>query len=124
MNKNKIILYLSIPLIFLITGNCKRKTDNAIIDFLNDQDRIGLWVNHVRNDTLEFKTSNLLIRHYGETMEYNYRIVGSILFIKLPNTESETQHWITKTENAKVTLQNMYIGFEETDNSGVFIKIL
>jgi hypothetical protein len=38
--------------------------------------------------------------------------------------ESETQHWITKTENAKVTLQNMYIGFEETDNSGVFIKIL
>jgi hypothetical protein len=46
MIKNKIILYLSIPLIILITGNCKEKTDNGIIDFMNDQYRIGLWVNH------------------------------------------------------------------------------
>jgi len=107
-----------------ITENCNKKTDNGTIDFLNDQDRIGIWVNQSRNDTLEIKSNDLLIRHFGNTIEYNYRIQNSTLYLLLPNnTDTETQHMITEVGNADVTIQNMYIGIEFTDNSGVFKKI-
>jgi hypothetical protein len=92
-------------------------------DFLKDLDRIGFWVNQERKDTLEFKNNDLLIRHYGNSSEFNYSIVNSTLFLKLPNSETRTQHRITDIGNAKVTIHNMYIGTEETYNSGVFLKI-
>lgn len=124
MNKIKILLCMTIPFLMFITENCNKKTDNGTIDFLNDQDRIGIWVNQSRNDTLEIKSNDLLIRHFGNTIEYNYRIQNSTLYLLLPNnTDTETQHMITEVGNADVTIQNMYIGIEFTDNSGVFKKI-
>jgi len=124
MKKINVILCICIPFLVFATENCNKKSDNGTIDFLNDQDRIGIWVNQSRNDTLEIKTNALLVRHFGNPVEYNYRIQNSTLHLMLPNnTDTETQHIITEVGNANVTIQNMYIGIEFTDNSGVFKKI-
>ena len=98
-------------------------------DFNDVEDRIGLWVNPDRQDTLEFVNSSKLIRKgfpYGYE-EYFYRIENNTLIISITIDDEllETYHPILKSEKNMVIIDNMYIGpaIVGADNSGTFFKL-
>ncbi len=119
-NLKKIFIVLSCVL-FLFS--CENE-DNENLNFYNTDYRIGLWVTPDKKDTLNFINSSSVIRKglYYEYEEYSYEIENNTLFISIPETESQSQHLILEIENDKVTLGNMYITTEVSDNSGSFIK--
>jgi len=115
---------LLIPSILLLNLLSCEKDDNNNVDFYNLSDRIGIWVNSERGDTLEFIDNSKLIRK-GDAYsneEYTYHINGETLFIGSDDSTVETQHPIIKIEEKSVTLGNMYISIGSTDNSGTFTK--
>ena len=82
-------------LLFTVTSCERDKVDS--IDFHKIEDRIGIWINSSRNDTLDFKDETNLVRK-GEPYnyeEYLYRIDGDTLFVKHASSTFETQHVIS-----------------------------
>ena len=121
----KLFQILSSILILLLCLTCK-KADTSHSDFYNIEDRIGIWVNSERGDTLEFTNSISLIRRYSffsSPVQYNYRVSDDILYIQEPSSLIESEHPILKVEDSKVKLGNMYITFGFEDNAGIFNKI-
>ena len=114
---------LTISILILLLLSCKKTTDNNL-DFYNSNFRVGLWINTTLGDTLEFIDNTNLIRkgNVYKYEQYLYRINHDTLFIHLSSSMTETQHAIIKTNQNSVTLGNMYISFELSDNSGTFIK--
>lgn len=115
---------LLIPSILILNLLSCEKDANENFDFYKLEDRIGIWVNSERGDTLEFIDNSNLIRK-GDAYsneEYNYHIDGETLFIGINDSTNETQHPIIKIEEKSVTLGNMYISIGFTDNPGTFIK--
>jgi hypothetical protein len=100
------------------------KKDAAQFDFANSADRVGIWVNAEKQDTLEFKDHANLIRKgsFYTYQTYTHRLLGDTLFIKLPNTTEETKHVILKKDGTTITLSNMYTTIGFYDNSGLFTK--
>ena len=101
-----------------------RKDDDDKINFNDSNQRIGIWINSEREDTLEFIDNSNLIRK-GKPYsyeEYLYRIEGEMLFVRLPESSNETQHSILTEGKNTVVLGNMYITTGFGDNSGTFTK--
>ena len=118
-----IIKILIVSLLTLNLISCENNPEENI-DFYNSSQRIGLWINSEREDTLEFVNNSNLIRK-GKPYsyeEYLYRIDGETLFVRLPESSNETQHSILTMEKNSVVLGNMYITTGFGDNSGTFIK--
>jgi hypothetical protein len=97
-------------------------------NFNDVKDRIGLWVNPDRQDTLEFVNSSILIRKgFPYTYEeYTYRVKNNTLIISVDYADSDTYHPILKSEKNMVVIDNMYIGphIVGADNSGTFFKLV
>jgi hypothetical protein len=109
----------------LFSISCKKERKEEI-SFYKLNDRIGLWVNSARGDTLEFLDSNNLIRHYSFFIvapHFLYRIDGNNLLVQEASSLIETQHRIIDTDLGLVHLGNMYLSFGFEDNSGTFKKI-
>jgi hypothetical protein len=109
-------------LLFTVTSCERDKVDS--IDFHKIEDRIGIWINSSRNDTLDFKDETNLVRK-GEPYnyeEYLYRIDGDTLFVKHASSTFETQHVISDLNGKSVILSNMYITIGFADGSGIFTK--
>ena len=94
------------------------------IDFHKIEDRIGIWYNSYRRDTLDFIDETNLIRrgHLYSYEEYFYRIVEDTLFISNKSRSIETQHIFKDLEDNSVIISNMFITIGFTDNSEIFIK--
>ena len=106
-------------------SGCNKENGNTRnTNFHKLEDRIGLWINADRKDTLEFVNSSKLIRKGNPYTyeEYLYRIEDNTLIISLPDSEIETYHSILKVEKSTVVLGNMYITIGFNDNSGTFVK--
>lgn len=120
--KKTLYILTFLSLISCIVSCKKEKNDK--INFYNSNQRIGIWVNSEREDTLEFIDNSNLIRKgkpYSHE-EYLYRIDGETLFVRPPELSTETQHSIFTEGKNTVTLGNMYATFGFGDNSGTFIK--
>ena len=118
INKILIISLLTLNLI-----SCDKNSE-VDIDFYDSNQRIGVWINSEREDTLDFIDNSNLIRK-GKPYsyeEYLYRIDGEMLFVRLPGSSNETQHSILTAGKDTVVLGNMYITTGFGDNSGTFIK--
>lgn len=115
-----ILIFLS--LISCIVS-CKKEDDDRN-NFYDSNQRIGVWINSEREDTLEFIDNSNLIRKGNPYSyeEYLYRIEGEILFVRLPESSNETQHSILTEGKNTVVLGNMYITTGFGDNSGTFTK--
>lgn len=115
-----ILIFLSlIPCII----SCDKEDDDKI-NFHDSNQRIGIWVNSERQDTLDFIDNSNLIRK-GKPYsyeEYLYRIEGEMLFVRLAESSNETQHSILTEGKNTVVLGNMYITTGFGDNSGTFTK--
>ena len=116
------ILFILILILNLIS--CEKITDENS-DFYKSEERIGLWVNSDKGDTLEFVDNSNLIRkgNFYTYEEYLYRIDGDRLLIRLPDSSNETKHQILKVEGNSVILGNMYITTGFAENSGTFTKL-
>jgi len=118
-----IIKILIISLLTLNLISCDKNSE-VDIDFYDSNQRIGVWINSEREDTLDFIDNSNLIRK-GKLYsyeEYLYRIDGEMLFVRLPGSSNETQHSILTAGKDTVVLGNMYITTGFGDNSGTFIK--
>jgi len=95
------------------------------VGFYDLEDRIGFWVNLDRGDTLQFLDDENLIRRgdYYNYEEYQYVIEGSSLYIQSPGLSSVTSHTIESSDEASVTIRNMYITNGFSSGSGRFMKI-
>lgn len=117
-------LYILIFLSFIPCIISCDKEDDDKINFHDSNQRIGIWVNSERQDTLEFIDNSNLIRK-GKPYsyeEYLYRIEGEVLFVRLAESSNETQHSILTEGKNTVVLGNMYITTGFGDNSGIFTK--
>ena len=115
--------------VLIVFPSCKKDKINDVdnVDFYNINDRIGSWINSERSDTLKFLDSENLIRNssfYSHEIYYNYRIDGTILYIHLQDSPTETEHPILDLAGPKVIIGNMYITVGFTDNSGTFQKLV
>ena len=121
MKKTTLALIL-LSLLFVVTSCERDKVDS--IDFHKIEDRIGLWTNSSRNDTLDFIDEINLVRK-GKPFnyeEYLYRINGDTLFIKHASSTFETMHVISDLQGKSVILSNMYMTIGFVDGSGIFTK--
>ena len=121
----KLLIEICVLCILFMCATCK-KNNPSNLNFYNLKDRLGIWVNSERADTLGFINSDSLTRNYSflnSSVQYNYRISGDKLYIIEPTSFSETEHSILELGNSKVKLGNMYITIEFVDNSGTFKKI-
>lgn len=117
-------LYILIFLSFIPCIISCDKEDDDKINFHDSNQRIGIWVNSERQDTLDFIDNSNLIRK-GKPYsyeEYLYRIEGEVLFVSLAESSNETQHSILTEGKNTVVLGNMYITTGFGDNSGIFTK--
>lgn len=124
MKKALYILFFLSSISCIVSCKKEENNQNDKINFYNLNQRVGIWVNPEREDTLEFIDGSNLIRK-GKPYsyeEYLYRIDGETLFIRPPESSTETKHSIFMEENNTVTLGNMYLTFGFGDNSGTFIK--
>ena len=120
--KNITLALTLFSLLFVVISCEQDKVDS--IDFHEIEDRVGLWINSSRNDTLDFIDEINLIRK-GEPYkyeEYLYRINGDTLFVKHASATFETSHVISDLHGKSVILSNMYITIGLVDGSGVFTK--
>jgi hypothetical protein len=107
---------------FILTGlislslSCEKSKDESSknIDFYQLEDRIGKWANNNSTDILEFVDDTNLIRHYGSDNKFIYRIADSSLFIRLINSQIETQLPIIESKGNKIKFPYMYM--QTTDN--------
>ena len=124
--RNMVAITIYLVGITVFSGCDKEKGNGKKGDFYNLENRVGLWINSERKDTLEFVNSSKLIRKglVYKYEEYLYRIEDNALHISLPNIEynTETYHPILKVEKGKVIIGNMYPTFGFENNSGTFIK--
>lgn len=112
--------------VFSLIISCNKNNDVAKNDFYKTEYRIGLWITSDKKDTLEFIDGSTVTRRgfYHSNEKYLYRINGNNLYLKLPNSEYETQHPILAIYEKSVKLGNMYITTGMGDNSGTFYKII
>jgi hypothetical protein len=117
--KNGLAILMLANLMTLMIS-CEKDNDGNS-NFYDHEYRIGIWINQELTDTLEFTPFSTVIRKgsiYNET--YSYWIDDETLFF---STEGwETFHPIIEADKDKVTLDNMYISIEATNNSGTFYK--
>jgi lipocalin len=118
----KLIIFISIASLTLLIFSCE-KENKENVDFFKLEDRMGKWVNAARRDTLHFVNDSVLKRYYSGEHDYRYRINNNSMFVRLPNTQIESQHIILESDDTHVKLESMYQGFEETINYGIFIKM-
>jgi len=127
MKMRHILIALFFAISLLTSISCEKirvdqKADK--IDFHNVEDRVGIWVNSEKIDTLDFIDETNLIRkgRLYSYEEYFYRIVGDTLFISNKSRSIETQHVFKDLEENSVIISNMFITVGFTDNSEIFIK--
>lgn len=122
--RNVFVIAICLVGITVFSGCDKEKGNDKESDFYNLENRVGLWINSERKDTLEFVNSSELIRKGGGYgyQEYLYRIEEETLIISTLDSEISTYHPILESANGKVVIGNMYITTGFANNSGTFEK--
>lgn len=120
--KTKINVLLGLCMLVSCDKSNEPASSQSKANFLLEEDRIGVWVDGIRTDSLIFLTGNILKRR-GNYMDedYTYRIEDSVLFITLTG-HAETQHPILHFGEGSVKIDNMYASIGFSDNSGTFSK--
>ena len=117
------VLEILIICFVFMASSCSKEEDENHVDFYDLNQRIGYWINSEREDTLYFVNDTELKRFFNGEEDYLYRIDENYLYVRTPISLIETTHEIMDNTEDKVMIGNMYRGYEQTINYGIYQKL-